>query len=301
MSSQHGTSRFAPFQAKLISREKCQRFHLKHPFTCMVAGMTGSGKSVWVKSLLQQAQKAMRFPPERIVWCYSQWKLAYSELLMTLPGIEFIKGIPENLEQDSYFDVNLQNLIAIDDQMIGAGKDDRVVNLFTKGLYHRNLSVIYVVQNLFHQGKGNRSISLNSHYLVLFKIPRDKLQILTLTKQMYPGQTALFMQQYEDAVQRPIDYLLEKFHKDKVEDKVSQELLQYLKQQKLMALLVIPEMQRLQNNMDNLLYRADLGDYDKARQYMQQQNWFLMYKHQLMRGQPQQRQQQCNEGIWYIR
>ena len=28
------------------------------------------------------------------------------------------------------------------------------------------------------------------------------------------------------------------------------------------------------NNMDNLLYREDLGDYDKARQYMQPQNRF---------------------------
>ena len=105
---------------------------------------------------------------------------------------------------------------------------------------------------------------------------------------MYPGQTAWFIKQYEDAVQRPFGYLFldlkptthdscrlrtnvlpgeEKFDKDEVEDKVSQELLQYMKQQKLMAPPAIPEMQRLQNNMDNLFYRADLGDYDKARQY----------------------------------
>ena len=56
----------------------------------------------------------------------------------------------------------------------------------------RVISVIYIVQNLFHQGKGSRSISLNSHYLLLFKNPRDKLQILTLAKQMYPGQTDFF-------------------------------------------------------------------------------------------------------------
>ncbi|KAL9953004.1 hypothetical protein ACROYT_G040351, partial [Oculina patagonica] len=171
MSSKHSTSGFPPFQAMSISREKCQRFHLGHPFTCMVAGMTGSGKTLWVKSLLQQAHKTIHLPPERIVWCYSQWQPAYSELLMTIPGIEFSKGIPETLEQDSYFDVNIRNLIVIDDQMIEAGSDNRVVNLFTKGSHHRNLSVIYIVQNLFHQGKGTRSISLNSHYLVLFKPP----------------------------------------------------------------------------------------------------------------------------------
>ena len=62
--------------------------------------------------------------------------------------------------------------------------------------------------NLFYQGQGSRSIGLNSHYLLLFKNPRDKLQILTLAKQMYPGQTDLFLNQYEKAVKRPFGYLL---------------------------------------------------------------------------------------------
>ena len=145
--------------------------------------MTGSGKTVWVQSLLQRAQTVIDQPPERIIWCYSQWQPAYTQLLMMMPTIEY-------LENDSYLDVNIRNLIIIDDQMIEAGKDNWIVNLFTKGSHHRNLSVIYIVQNLFHQGKGNRSISLNSHYLVLFKNPRDKLQILTLAKQMYPSETA---------------------------------------------------------------------------------------------------------------
>ena len=92
--------------------------------------------------------------------------------------------------------------------MIDASKDKRIVNLFTRGSHHRNLSVIYIVQNLFHQGKGSRSISLNSHYLVLFKNPRDKLQILTLAKQMFPWQTDFILKQHEEAVKRPFGYLL---------------------------------------------------------------------------------------------
>ena len=184
MNSKHSDSNFAPVIP--MAQEKCQRFQLVHPFTCMVAGMTGSGKTVWVQSLLQQAQTVIDQPPERIIWCYSQWQPAYTQLLMMIQTIKFDKEIPESLENDSYLDVNIPSLIVIDDQMTEAGKDNRIMNLFTKGSHHRNLSVIYIVQNLFHQGKGNRSISLNSHYLVLFKNPRDKLQILTLAKQMYP-------------------------------------------------------------------------------------------------------------------
>ena len=58
---------------------------------------------------------------------------------MMIPTIEFVKGIPESLENDSYLDVNIRNLIVIDDQMTEAGKDNRIMNLFTKGSYHRNL------------------------------------------------------------------------------------------------------------------------------------------------------------------
>jgi len=162
------------------STEKCERFRFMHPFTCTVAVMTGSGKTVWVKSFLQQAQD-----------------------MATVPNIEFDKGISSELENDSFFNTNKRNLMVINDQMEDAGGDRGIVNLFTRGSHYRNLSVIYIVQNLFHQGKNSRSNSLNSHYLVLLKNPRDKL-----AKQMYPGNTDLFIKRYEEAVRRPFGYLL---------------------------------------------------------------------------------------------
>jgi len=110
------------------STEKCQQFQFEHPFICMVAGMTGSGKTVWVQSLLTQANRMINLSLERIVWCYSQWQPAYLDMLITIPNIEFVKGIPPALEQDSYFSVNKRNLIVFDDQMIDASKDHRIVN-----------------------------------------------------------------------------------------------------------------------------------------------------------------------------
>ena len=130
-------------------------------------------------------------------------------MLVAMPHIEFVKGIPTALEQDFYFDVNKQNLIVFYDQMIDASRDQPIVRLFIRrGSHHRNLSVICIVQNLFHQGKGSSSISLISYCSGIFKKPRDKLQILTLAKQMYPGQTDFFLNQYEEAVKRPFGYLL---------------------------------------------------------------------------------------------
>ena len=73
----------------------------------------------------------------------------------------------------------------------------------------------------------------------------------------------------------------ERFEKGFDENRISQEMLQYLKQQTLMVPPPISEMQRVQNNMENLLYRTNLGEDQKAKQYMQLQNKFLKYKHQL--------------------
>ena len=58
-------------------------------------------------------------------------------MLVTIPNIEFVKGIPTALEQDACFSVNKRNLIVFDDQMIDAGKDQRIVNKLTRGSHHR--------------------------------------------------------------------------------------------------------------------------------------------------------------------
>ena len=196
-----------------------------------------------------------------------------------LPHIEFVKGIPTALEQDSYFDVNKRNLIVFDDQMIDASKDKRIVNLFTRGSHHRNLSVIYIVQNLFHQGKGSRSISLNSHYLVLFKNPRDKLQILTLAKQMYPGQTDfLTTTQGNCRLRTNVLPSEEGFNQAGFQENIPQELLKYLKQQTLSPVPLLPAMQEIQGNMDDMLSRNDLRDDEKVKRYFRLQNRYLAFK-----------------------
>ena len=66
-----------------------------------------------------------------------------------------------------------RNLVVIDDLIQKLGNDPRITSLFTKGCHHRNLSVIFILQNIFHRGKELRDVSLNCHYLVLFKSPRD--------------------------------------------------------------------------------------------------------------------------------
>ena len=90
-------------------------FH--HPFTCIAADFTQSGKTVWVKTLLENAQQTIRPPPQRIIWCYGQWQHMYLEMIVTIPGIEFYEVIPSEVDSRDFLDVNVRNLIVLDDLM----------------------------------------------------------------------------------------------------------------------------------------------------------------------------------------
>ena len=75
---------------------------------------------------------------------------------------------------------------------------DRVDDLFTKISHHSNLSAVYPTQNIFYKSKQSRMLSLNSHYLVLFKNARDASLVVNLAHQMYPNKSALMVKGYKN-------------------------------------------------------------------------------------------------------
>ena len=83
-------------------------------------------------------------------------------------NVEYVEGIPGELDQ--YSKKNKRIVIILDDLMDETSKRFKVPQLFTQGR-HDSLSVIYLIQNLFH--KNQRTLSLNSDYMVIFKNPRD--------------------------------------------------------------------------------------------------------------------------------
>ena len=69
------------------------------------------------------------------------------------------------------------------------------------------MSIIYIVQNLFSKNKEHRTITLNCHYIVIFKNPRDASQIIRLASQMFPRQTQYMLEAYKMATEQPYSYL----------------------------------------------------------------------------------------------
>ena len=172
-----------------------------HPFTCVISGPTGCGKTHFVERFLTHLPDMMQQVPEEVIWCYGEWQEGYEALKSR--DVKFIEGVPD---VDTWSGRPRRRLVIIDDLMQEI--DDRVTRLFTKGSHHRNISVILIVQNLFGKNKEQRTISLNSHYLVVFKNPRDQAQIIHLGKQMYPGQSQYVSEAFKSATEVPHGYLL---------------------------------------------------------------------------------------------
>ena len=176
---------------------------LSHPFSMLISGGRGVGKTVFTKKILKNATSIIDNPPERIVWCYAKHQPALlDELLKIVPDIEYVEGIPENLE--SMFNRSVSNLVILDDLMDEGGDSKAISQLFTRGR-HDNLSVIFLTQNLFHPKQ--RIISLNSDYMVIFKNIRDKSQFTNLEKQFMPNHVNFMKCVFQDATRLPHSYL----------------------------------------------------------------------------------------------
>jgi hypothetical protein len=76
------------------------------------------------------------------------------------PTVEFQEGLP-SVDQ---FDGRPRVLLIIDDLMNAA--DQNVCNLFTKLSHNRNVSVVFITQNLFHNNEFVRTMNLNTHRYV---------------------------------------------------------------------------------------------------------------------------------------
>jgi hypothetical protein len=87
-----------------------------------------------------------------------------------------------------------------------------MVNIITKGCHHHGISTLFLVQNRFPPGKHLRTISLNNHYIIAFKHPRDSLGASILARQAFPKAVNYVMESYEDAVSEPYGYLVFDMH-----------------------------------------------------------------------------------------
>jgi len=131
------------------------------------------------------------------------------------------QGFPENKNHDilicnsfteeyvDNLDKNDNNLIIVDDNMHKATNDILISDLFTKKSHHKNITVIILIQNLFPKSKYMRDISISSNYIVLFKNPRENMQVKLLGRQIDGDKSNFISNCYLDSTKsKPFSYLI---------------------------------------------------------------------------------------------
>ena len=102
-----------------------------------------------------------------------------------IENLEFVCG--ENFEfNDSSKNNGTKYLLIFDDSCEEICNSKAFVDIATAGR-HRGLSTIYIKHNLFHQSKLGRDVELQITHIVLFKSPRDVMQVTTLSTQLGLG------------------------------------------------------------------------------------------------------------------
>src|SRR5258708_30798349 len=155
----------------------------KHPFTCLISGPTGSGKTILIRRIIKNYNLLIRNinqPILKVLWAYGAWNPLLNVKISDNVLIHYVDNLPSSELINEF----KPNIIVIDDLLNEINKNKDIENLFIKKSHHLNISVIFSVQNLFH--KTIRTISLNAHYIILIKNPPKYVQIQNLPRQIYP-------------------------------------------------------------------------------------------------------------------
>ena len=180
---------------------------LRVPFSLIVTGPPASGKTTFVKQLLQNKERMIDHPLDYIVWCYGVETAFIRDFKQNTFGIPItlINELPKDFS--SYIIPDQRGLFIIDDLMQAAGDSQSVTDLFCNKLQHTNTSVILLLQNLFYHGKERTTLVRCTHYLAVYRNPMDHTIPLYLAHKLMPRNKKLFLEMFERATSKPYGYI----------------------------------------------------------------------------------------------
>ena len=166
----------------------------------IIAGPSHSGKTTFVMQLLDHSNEIFRTAPRRVVWCYGIYQHELNSRLVEKGYVAHHDIIPVS-------EIEPYDVIILDDLIHESKNSGDVTAMFTRAAHHKPCFIIFIMQNLFPPGREARTRSLNTHYYVIFKNPRDKSQIEFLARQILPHNSKALITAFEAATEKPHSYL----------------------------------------------------------------------------------------------
>ena len=128
----------------------------------------------------------------------------YNVLQTENKNLAFVQGVSFELI-DSLKNNGTKYLLIFDDSCENIFNSKAFVDIATAG-GHWGLITVWIKHNLFRQSKLGRDVELQNTHIVLFKCPRDVMQVTTLSTQL--GLGSELVDWYRDATTVPFGHLL---------------------------------------------------------------------------------------------
>ena len=186
---------------------------MQHPFRCLVAGPSQSGKNTFVCNLLLQQNDIIDICFDYVMIILGT-EASKNEILSSLKD-ELMPGVVEIIElkklyettelmkknfssEFEHFVKNKANrkkkgCVIFDDLMSELSEYGLLLDLFSKYSSHYDLTTIHITQNVFFKVGGKHdsdhvTIYQNMHVLVLFKNPLNNNVIHTIVQRISRGK-----------------------------------------------------------------------------------------------------------------
>ena len=167
-----------------------------------LVGPSETGKAQPIYNWLKIGTFQPKF--EKIYFFYQNSQPLYDVMQKEIVNLEFVQGV--NFEFiDSLKNNATKYLLIFDDSSEEICNSKDFVDIATPAR-HRGLNTNYIKHNFFHQSKLGRDVELQNTHIVLFKSPRDVMQVTTLSTQL--GLGSELIDWYRDAISVPFGHLL---------------------------------------------------------------------------------------------
>lgn len=181
-------------------------FRFLSPCSILVNGASGSGKSYFVLNLLKRPD-LFELPISEVIWYHG----VTTASLPSGPNIRTIEGMPDITDiQNLTRNDRSHRLVVLDDLLTETmSNKEAVAEMWTRISHHSNITFILLTQSLFDTPRLVRN---NTHYLVLFKPLLDKLNVISLGRQIFPDNLKFFLSCVDDATSKPFGFIIISAH-----------------------------------------------------------------------------------------
>ena len=148
-----------------------------------LVGPSESGKSQLIYTWLKIGTFQPKF--DKIYFFYHYSQPFCDVMVKEIEKLEFVRGVSFEFI-DSLKNNGTKYLLIFDDSCEEICNSKTFVDIATAGR-RRRLRTIYIKHNHLHQSKLGSDVELQNTHIVLFKCPRDVMQVTTLSTQLGLG------------------------------------------------------------------------------------------------------------------